>query len=299
MSDRLKSAMSGVPADSPPADSDPNPDSHDQPESGSAAGDPGSTGEGEDGKSGRTVDNVRGELIRKMEREREYFRGHISSLEAKIDQLSGLLQNSPQSAPPQGGNQLDAMTVDQLKAMRDQVPEEQRPAFDQYLADRKLEEAAERKFKALYDRRSYETREQEANREAASRWPELRDPTSDFYAITSQILDEYGSNAETNPRAVLDAANEAGLRLGLTPKGAPSVGGRQGRSGLAPGGSHGKPSPAKGDDADLPSMESVEDVARRLQDAMPGRKFSKEQLERIRKNTAAYTRHADDLGYVK
>ena len=256
------------------------------PDPGPAPGNQSGTGdEGE--QSGRTVDNVHGELTRKMQQEREYFTGRITSLEGKIDQLitAGVSKPAAGTATP---NTLDDMSVADLKRARAQVPDEQRAAFDEYLDDRRIQEAVDSRVRADTSQRSFTADESNANTAAMSRWPDLRDPTSTIYAKTNQILQSMGANAETNPRAVLEASNEAGLQLGLAPRGAvetrvPGIRHTGPGSGTAPAPS---PDPAVSD-------TRIAEVAQGLAHAFTGGKISDEAMERIKENTALYKANID------
>lgn len=279
---RLDKAISNVDPESLPG-TDATPTTN-APDPGSAPGDQSGEGDGKEG--GRTVDNVRGELVRKMEREREYFTGKISSLETKIDQLlsSG---SSSAAAPKSQPNTLDDLSVSELKKLRPQVPDDQRESFDDYFEERRVREQVESQVKAITNRQSFAARERTANTEAMSRWPELRDATSELYKVTNRILNELGSAVDASPRAVLDAANEAGLQLGLSPK--TGVKTRVRGVKRVASGQHNAPVDAS-DDLE-PSADEVESLAASLSGGMKDRKFTKEQLARIAKKTGEYRRN--------
>jgi hypothetical protein len=114
----------------------------------------------------------------------------------------------------------------------------------------------------------------------------LRDRSSEFYRVADRILSEMPLAAD-NPRAVLDAANEAGLELGLAPSTGLQRGGigRRTPGSVAPG-RRTSSGPGGGDDA--VDMDSMREISGRLRDAMPGHKFTKEQLSRIAKRQKAY-----------
>jgi hypothetical protein len=116
------------------------------------------------------------------------------------------------------------------------------------------------------------------------RWPSLQDKTSEFYRATDRILSDMGEAAASNPRAVLDAANEAGLELGISPSTGLIPTSRRTPGSVAPGRSTAG-APKKKPDVD---MAEVEKTAKRLQNALPGRKFTKDQLKRIAERTQEY-----------
>lgn len=287
MSKRLANAISSVSPDSLPGDSDNLP--ADLPDPGPAPGE--QSGEGDKG-GGRTVDNVRGELTRKMEREREYFTGRIASLESKIDQL---LTTAPTAAPNHNKqpNTLDDMSITELKQLRAQVPAEQKDAFEEYFEERRVREQVENQVKAITNKQSFAQQEQDATTRALGRWPDLRDPTSELYRATNKILSKLGKSADSNPRAILDAANDAGLELGLAPRDVPAPSARKVKR-TAPGRSN---APVDDVDSDLtPSKQELETMAARLSGGMKGQKFTEEQLARIAKNTALYRQSRGNFG---
>jgi len=182
-----------------------------------------------------------------------------------------------QSAP----QTLDDMTIEQLEQARANVPEEQRAAFETYLTDRKIDAKVNAKLASYKQESTFSDAEERANATAFDRWPELRDKSSEFYRTANRILADMGKTADTNPRAVLDAANEAGLELGLSPRTAVRKA-REPRGEVAPGRST-RRGPGK---EDTPELD--EKVVSRLAQAMPGRKFTKEQLKRIAEREKMY-----------
>lgn len=115
MSDRLNSAISGVTPASPPEDSDRNLDLGTEPNSASDGSKNVSGEDGAEGSAGRTVDNVYGELTRKLSRQEENFQSAINGIGAKVDQLVTQISQSPQPKPAESGNQLDAMSITELR----------------------------------------------------------------------------------------------------------------------------------------------------------------------------------------
>ncbi len=290
MSGRLDNAVSSVDADSLPATTDNNaPQNPASPDPGPVPGDQNGEGNGE-GEGGRTVDNVRGELTRKLDQQQAYFTGQVSSLEAKIDRLlaSPTVQAPAHSNDPQA--QLDAMSLTDLRNLRSQVPEENLATFDQYYEDRRISEAVESKVQTITNQQSYQEQEQQANTEAMTRWPDLRDPTSTLYTQTNKILANLGSAADSDPRAVLNASNEAALQLGLAPRTvtAPRV---QNVRHVAPGGSN-APAPGNEGSGSAPSKERLQQLSNSLANGFKG-EISDEMMERIAQRTADYRDNKD------
>jgi len=277
---RLDQAVRSVPADPSTADQEPTDTGVDTAANPQPEGQKGDEGSDPDQKSGRTIENVRGETLRKMKQYQDEISAELQALREELKQGYGV--PTQQTAPASQPQTLDDMSVQQLETMRDQVPEDQRPAFDQYLLERKVSERVDNKLNEFQTRTQNQHAEQQYNETALDRWPALRDKTSALYRATDRILGEMGEHAKS-PRAVLDAANEAGLELGLAPSTGVTRRTREpGR--VAPG--HRTASP--------PSREPEVDQAQQaqiiagLQDAMPGREFSKEALKRIAERDAIY-----------
>ncbi len=284
MSDRLDNAISSVEPDSLPGTSDNDPNLNAEPTPGPVPGD--KNGEGKDTETGgRTVDNVRGELTRKMTEQQNYFTGRVSALEGKIDQLLAVGANPAQPKP---ANTLDDLSVDQLRAQRDQVPEEQQAAFDDYVMERRVNERVDKRVSTVQNKQTFADQETESNRDAMSRWPDLRDPTSTLYAQTNKILASLGNSADGDPRAVLTAANEAALQLGLSPRADSLVRPRELQR-TAPGGSR-APAPTSEPNVDQTQLDSI---AQSLGGAFKGGKISDEMMQRIAERTAEYRDNTD------
>jgi hypothetical protein len=282
---RLDDAAKSVPAGSAPAADDPGLDTHDDDRVDDPAleGDPSTDDDpdGNDGKDGRSIENVRGELLRKMEKQNE-------ALMAELRALREANQYRPEPKPDSSKPKtLDDMSVAELEQMKDSIPEDKRAAFGQYLIERKAAEIARNEVERYRKVDSFESAEKHANEKAFSRWPQLHNKSSEFYQVTNRILQEMGPDADNNPRAVLDAANEAGLELRLTPQ---TYGARIERRepGSVQGGRTSRPT--KGRKDDVIDMESDEQraIRDRLATAMPGKKFTKEQLARIAKRQKLY-----------
>jgi hypothetical protein len=268
-------------------------DNHDSglgasPDPGSGPGDKTGEGKGDQDKSGRTVDNVRGELNRKLEQQREYFTGVVSSLEQKIERLVEA-RGGGEPEKPKSANSLDDLSVADLRNLRPQVPEEQRETFEAYLREREIKEEVQSQVQQYQSQQSFQQQEADANKQAVSRWPDLKDKSSTLYGKTNEILQRMGKAADENPRAVLDAANEAGIELGLSPRSfhQPKV---TGARHTAPGGS--APPPGEQPNVD---QSRLDEIAKGLGDAFKGGKISDEAMERIRENTALYRQNVDKL----
>jgi len=230
----------------------------------------------------RSAENVRGELLRKMEKSQKEMMGKLDKLQAENTTLRDQL-TTPVKPDSQAPKTFDDMSVNELIQMQANIPEEQQAAFNIYLMDRKVDERVDERLGKFETTTTFNQEEDKFNQQAYDRWPELRQKGSEFYGIADRILSEMGPKADKNPRAVLDAANEAGLALGVAPKSGYQRDTRRSPGNVAPGRS------TKGTQApDLEASEEDQAIAGRLANAMPGKKFSKAQLKRIAKNGKMY-----------
>lgn len=215
---RLEKALNDVPAESSPADE--NLDASQDP-SAAPSGEQGSTGDG-DKQEGRTLDNVRGEFMRKLAQRDDA----VADLQAEIRALRTDLQSKPDTPaqPAQSANQtIDQMSLTELRTLRrglpDDTPTDQVQQLDDYITDRAVEDKARELYRNESTRDQYARLERKANEKAMDRWPELRKRSGPFFAKVNQVLQDRGNFAENDPEAVLNAANEVGFQLGLTPAG--------------------------------------------------------------------------------
>jgi DNA-binding PucR family transcriptional regulator len=286
---RLDDAVRSVPAESSPADESVNePDLDLETELPEAEGDQLDSGDEPDGEKGRTIENVRGELLRKLEKSNAELMRELRAMREESQRLKeqyGVPAAQPAHDQPKT---LDQMSVQELEAMAPNVPDEQKEAFGQYLTERKVQARVDERLNKYEAESQRKTAEQRFNEQAMTRWPELRERSSEFYRVTDRILSEMGEVAASNPRAVLDAANEAGLELGLLPQ----TGVRR----AAQPASRKQPVPGRktksGPGAEDKTPDLDEATIARLANAMPNKKFTKDQLKRIAERQQIY---ADDL----
>jgi len=271
MFDPLEQADKDVPLDSststPPSDDPGNP----PPDGDDKSGDSG---------KGRTLENVRGELLRKQD-----------ELRSELAEIKDLIRNQPAPAvaePPT--TDINKMSSVQLEALRPNVPEAQHAELDRLINKRRIDEAVAQGIESRLSAREVEQVRREANSTAFQRWPELRDNSSTFRRVTNEVLKERGDST-TNPQAVLDAANEAGMRLGLKP--ATTAFNSNGRGAYRTArGSSDAPAPADAPQ-DMLSEAEASAIAIRLRNAMPSGKFSPEQVKRARERSGEYRKHQD------
>jgi hypothetical protein len=288
---RLDDAVRSVPAEASTAS-----DEAQEPTVDAAAATPEPTGNQGDGGqpsegNERTPENVRGEVLRKMEKFADQMSERLAALEQENERLRSQY-GVPAQAQPQTNNPptLDDMSIQQLEAARANVPEENRAQFDAYLLDRKVQEKVRTELTAYQSQTERQQAETKFNEQAMNRWPQLRDRTSDLYARADQILATM-PNADTNPRAVLDAANEAAIELGLSPST-----GLQRTTVREPGRLVSGHNQRSGPGAD-PAVSTAEQkaIADKLRNAMPNGGFSEDQMKRIAESTQIYKDNINTL----
>ena len=284
---RLDKAANSVPAGSPPADPDLNTDPAAASPDPMPEGNTGDTGEPADGKSeGRSLENVQREFQRKMDKMAEQNAQMAAEMAAMRAEST-----APTPTAPAANQTLDDMTVTQLEGMRANVPDDNKAAFDAYLIERKAEERVDARLSKFEQNQSFVMAETKANEQAFSRWPQLHDPSSQFYQNTNRILQEMGPSADQNPQAVLHAANEAGLDLGVAPQTfRPQITRRD--PGELQSGRTSRPTGKAKDTIDVNSSEHAK-IQQGLANAMPGRKFTKEQKDRIAQRAKQYQDNID------
>lgn len=173
-----------------------------------------------DGKDGRTPDEVRGELLRKQERDKR-------EIMERLDSIAGQLSQQLRAAPaPTAGNpgadSLDNYSLADLEAMRSKVPEENLPQYEGLLAQKRMgdmERLLDTKLQQFTQTQQMRTDRQRFNQTAVDRYPELGDLTSEFaIAVNEQLMKVPADLRERNTRIVLDLANEVAMERGVQPK---------------------------------------------------------------------------------
>ncbi len=279
MSEPINPALSqgaqDVPPDPSPGQGEPQEPTQSATPPGPGAGQqPGDADSGDDdGK--RTPDNVRGELLRKMEQQQ-------AALDQKFARLEGLLEGvqaqpaAPAPQQPQGPPQVTDMTSAQLEALRPQVPEANHAELDQLIQQRRIDEAVSSRVDQALTAQTRRQTQLQANQTAHARWPELRDPGSRFYQLTNQILNERGDMVANDPTALLSAANEAGMQLGLRGQTTPTLQ-RGGLNNVPPNSQPPQNDPQK----PVLSQEKADEIAANLQGALPdGKKFDMKRVQK-------------------
>lgn len=250
----------------------------------SEEGAPGNGGEPEDDSEdpkeqpkGRTAENVYREMSRKYDTLQERYERVLSLLESRQQE---------QPKPDESDDPLASKSIAQLKALRGQVPEENQAAFEEYIRNREVEELVNSKVQEREQKTRFTTMREASAQEAVNLYPDLSDHTSDFAQKVDQELRRLGRQyVDSNPQAVLDAANRVALRTNHTP----AV-----RRTRVPGlpATKRNAAPVKGTKKEpKQSVEEASKIARNLQRALP--KGSKFDVEEMRKRTDEYFDNKD------
>lgn len=274
-------------------------DDSDQKPEGKGA-DPGDGDGDEDGKDGgRTIENVYRELSRKQSKLEERL---VDMLAENQRLLAESITGRSREPERKTGNTLDDMSVSELETFRAQVAEnnpDRLAEYDAYLNQRRVDHRVNERIQQFETKSQLEARRREANQVAVDRYPELGRRNSEFWRAVNSRLEELGeSYVHTNPRAVLDAANDVAAERGVTPNTVRqrvrgSVGSRRSGGG-APVGNDGQEK-----SLNLPKSAKTEasraKIASRLQHALPkGKTFDdakmSKTMETYQKNINYYMR---------
>jgi hypothetical protein len=199
-------------------------------ESGSPASEQGGSSEGE----GRTLDNVRGELLRKQEKDAAQLQEQIALLHDSVQKMAEAFQSQaknmaerPQPARPQQPMQPnpwgaptpapDEYTDEQLQqALRSgRLTPEQSREVERMLNERRVES----KTKELFEKRDREQQmaaaEADAENAALQSFPALRDPNSEFSRKVNAALETQRNQFGKFPHDKFDVANRVARQMGV------------------------------------------------------------------------------------
>jgi len=231
---------------------------------------------GEDDSKGRTIENSHRELSRKQDEfQAKITKMFLDSQEKLVEALR------PREPEKKTGNTLDDMSVSELDTLRVQVAEanpDKLSEFDSYLNQRKSSVLVESKMADWESRQAKEQLRGDAQREALRRYHVLSDRSSDFYQAVNEHLNGLGADyVKSNPRAVLDAANDVAAQMGVSPSQVRNSAAIRGR--IANKGNSGPAAGAPSAD-DSKGRADREAIAKRLRGALPaGKDFDKKSLE--------------------
>lgn len=286
----MEDYLKDVPGSSP----EPQDDHYEEPTPEADANQP----EGDEDQGGRTIENVYRELSRKQE---EFQERMMQQMAESQKMLVEAIQTRTPEPEKNSGNTFDDMSVSQLEEFRAQVAEnnpEYLQQFDTYLQQRRVDETVEQRLQQYRQKDQMESRRKQANETAVTRYPELGQKNSNFYRAVNSRLQEMGREwVESNPRAVLDAANDVAVEMGMTPQThRPAIRGNMASRDMGGGAPVSKPNEKK----PLPKSASTEEdraaIAARLKAALPaGKSFSadkdiEDKMADYNRNISLFTR---------
>lgn len=239
-------------------------------------------------KGDRPVENLKGEMDRKL----AAYAQQIQDLKELV--LSLRQQPVAPVAPTQEPAQTDIsrMSSAQLKQLRGTITDPaQRELLNDLIAQRTAEEVSVQHVQQLGISQQAASARDQANSMAVRRYPELLDPSSEFRRnVDNHLLElkqRYGeSYLSSDPRIVLNAANEVAMKTGYRARDT-----RGGGNSVA---TRHQSAPAGGDQKPTADEERQQErIAQRLSPALPtGKSFDKTKL---RKNTAVYKTLMDQI----
>jgi len=259
----LRDQIKGVSQDSPPVDEPSN-----SPEPAEDK-----VGDGKDKDGSRTLENVRGELLRKQEKLQSEINKQFSDLNARLTDLArGMVR--PAAEKPKSQASLDDYTVSELEQYRGTISDADKPKLDAYIADRKTREAVKHEMESFTKQQQLDQSRVQYNKTAVDRYPDLNKETSDFAREVDRRLQELPEDiVMRNPRVVLDIANDVAIDRGVKPTQRRTV---EGLSRVAPSNSSPTEQPtytSKLTDDERDRIES------KLQSALPkGKKFDRKKI---------------------
>ncbi len=233
---------------------------------------------------GRSLENVRGELLRKLEKSEQSTRELLAENARLLGQMMQMIQTGPAATQSKKPESLDDISLSELESQRGQVPEEKRAEFDSYLIRRRIDEGIKTGITKVQEESKYADERRKANQLAVDRFPQLSNRGSELYAEVNRRLSTLDPNfRKYNPRIVLNLTEDIASELGIAPR---KVSARpritNGPSSIR---SDSKPAPHTEQGSSVLGDEEFAKIAKRLGHAMKGRKFDK---AKIMKNTEAY-----------
>ena len=236
---------------------------------------------------GRSLENVRGELLRKLEKSEASTKELLAENARLLSQMMQMFQNGPAAAQSKKPESLDDYSLAELESQRGQVPEEKRPDFDLYLNRRRIDEGIKDGLSKAQNESKYTNEKRKSAQLAVDRYPQLTNRGSELAAEVNRRLIALDPNERKyNPRILLNLTEDVASELGIQPR---KVSARpritNGPSSIR---SDSKPAPHTESGSSVLGDEEFAKIAKRLGHAMKGRKFDK---AKIMKNTEAYAAH--------
>ncbi len=279
----LEKELAGVTADaidSPDDSMDDAADDSAEVVAGSEDVEPGDDAVDEDGeKASRSPENVRRELLRKQAESERRIRQEISQIGELVKAALGA---APQSQKPV--QTWDDVPLEQMRAYRGQVPEENRAEFDAILTRREIAETVKSQFSAMTEAEKYQREREQANKRAVDNYPQLKDPASPLYAeVNRRLLSTDKNVLKFNTRIVLNLADEVAGEMGIKPR-------HINKSRIVPqpaSVSGKKPTRESTSDSVIPSAERLDQLAKKLLSGSKV-KFDEAAKKRIAERGVAY-----------
>jgi hypothetical protein len=231
-------------------------------------------------KDSRSIDNVRGEILRKFGDFQAEVRGTLAEIKGQLSTSAPASSAKPSSLQ----DQLNQYTADQLEQLRSTLPEDQRSAIDPYIQRKRVKEEVDQRFSAFTE--SYQTKSERDrfNSMAVARYPDLYNLASDFAReVDARIKQQPESVTKNNPRLVLDIANDVAIERGMKPQARRVIQGT-GRQGFGSRTAPANQEDAAGASGGL-SDEKHDAISKALQAALPrGQKFDRKAIREREKN---------------
>jgi len=180
-------------------------------------GDDATDTDGADGDTpARPVENVRREVLRKLS---ESERRTQTQLEQLGDLIKTMLGGVTAAVGKKPAQTFDDLSLDELRGMRGQVPDDQKTAFESYFEDRRISEAITKKVTQVSEAEKYKAERTKSNQIAVDRYPQLGNRVSEMYKEVNRRLVALDENhRKYNPRIILNLADDVAGELGVTPR---------------------------------------------------------------------------------
>lgn len=285
-----------------------SPSSGEEPnESGTSAGNQDGSLAGE----GRTLDNVRGELLRKQEKDAAQLQEQIALLHDSVQKMAEAFQSQakqfaerPQPARPQQPMQPnpwgapapspDEYTDEQLQqALRSgRLTNDQAQEVQRMLNERRIESKTKEMFEKRDREQALSAAEAEAENAALQSFPALRDPNSEFSRKVNTALEAQRNQFGKFPHDKFDVANRVARQMGVE------------ASRIVTPGYVGKPEasdPKPSDEIEGMPEDRIKQIAENLKYALPVRRNPKTgrmerkqfNLKRIKERSKRYAEERD------
>jgi len=221
--------------------------------------------------------NLQREMDRKLEKQqREFLASQERLMEKMLEKFS---ESSYRSSKP---STLEEMSLAQLQSLRaeaaglENVDPNTLKSIDDAIVNRRVQDTVDARLGSFTKEQRANMERDAAKAEALQKYPDLRNPQSEFYQKVDRYLQVRGeAYVKSNPQAVLDAAARIAVEEGIQPARAavPNVA----RSRTAP----------KLDHEAEPDMENIKALAK-IYKHRDGRPYTDEELKKIAKRKEAY-----------